>query len=354
MASQWLAFHLTDRCQLDCSHCLRDPSLKARDVPLALVQRVLEEARRLYRVGHVALTGGEPMLHPQFAAVLDAVVAQGMGWHMVTNGRKMRQLLALLEERPERREALTALDFSLDGATEEVHDGIRGRGSYRDVLSAAVLAQAARIPFMLQMTVHAQNQHQLEEMGLLASSLGAGQLSFSMAQPTGTLHDARMFLSAADWRRVQDRIARLRDALKLPVSSPEGFWRQEPFTVCEPMRSQQLHVDVHGRLNLCCQHSGVPDDGSKSDVAGDLNQVSLLTAHQSLLRIIHDAQAHRLKVIQDGPLEEWDHFPCNACMKSFGKPHWTAGGAAGPGARRERWRGAWSPEQQQLKGAAAK
>ena len=28
MAAAWIALHLTDRCQLDCKHCLRDPEQK--------------------------------------------------------------------------------------------------------------------------------------------------------------------------------------------------------------------------------------------------------------------------------------------------------------------------------------
>jgi hypothetical protein len=44
-----------------------------------------------------------------------------------------------------------------------------------------------------------------------------------------------------------------------------------------------------------------------------------------------------------GPLTEWERFPCNDCMKYFGKPHWEGQGAQGPEAQRERWRGAWAP-----------
>ena len=72
--------------------------------------------------------------------------------------------------------------------------------------------------------------------------------------------------------------------------------------------------------------------------------MSLVEAHRRLLGIIHEAQAARLSRIAAGPLSEWDDFPCNDCMKHFGKPHWNGEGAAGPGAQRERWRGAWAKD----------
>jgi hypothetical protein len=68
----------------------------------------------------------------------------------------------------------------------------------------------------------------------------------------------------------------------------------------------------------------------------------LVDAHAVLLRIIHKAQADKLARIAEGPLREWDHFPCNDCMKHFGKPHWDDQGRAGPDASRPRWRGAWA------------
>jgi hypothetical protein len=104
-----------------------------------------------------------------------------------------------------------------------------------------------------------------------------------------------------------------------------------------------LHVDVRGRLNLCCQHAGVPSEDAR-DVAGDLTEMPLVDAHRKLVRIMSDAQDAKLSAIAEGSLDEWDHFPCNHCLKSFGKPHWTSSGADGPAARRERWVGAWKKD----------
>jgi MoaA/NifB/PqqE/SkfB family radical SAM enzyme len=345
MAVEWVTFHLTDRCQLDCQHCLRDPALKPKDLPLELIRRVLLEGQRVYRAEHTAFSGGEPTLHPEFPQIVDAAVDLGYTWHMVSNGRSFPWLLEMFRERPARREAMTSVTLSLDGADEAMHDGIRGKGSFREVMTAASLCTAREIPFVLQATLHARNVAQLEAIGMLASQLGAARLSFVLMQPTGTMHDRELYLSASAWRGVMDRIDRLASVLKMPVTTPEGFFREQPLHVCQPFASQQLHVDVEGRLNLCCQHAGIPSEGQDGDVAGSLHEISLADAHTRLLGIIHKAQADKLAAMVRHELDdEWDRFPCNYCMKSFGKPHWTADGVGGPAAARQRWRGAWAPK----------
>jgi MoaA/NifB/PqqE/SkfB family radical SAM enzyme len=342
VAVKAIGFHLTDRCQLDCQHCLRDPAQKPKDIDAALVRRVLAESKALYRTEHAMFTGGEPTLHPAFEDVVDAAVDLEMTWSMVTNGRRFPTVLERLRARPLRVKQLFP-NFSLDGATEATHDTVRGAGSFRDVMSATSVCVADGIDFAIQMVVNAKNVGEIEAMGLLASQLGAVELSFGMLQPSGTSHDASLFIPARGWKTVQERIERLAAILKLKVSMPEGFWRAQPFHVCGPFASEQLHVDLGGRLSLCCQHSGVPSNGEQ-DVAGDLHAMGLAEAHGALLEIIHRAQTRRLAVVGRGELDEWDHFPCNACMKSFGKPYWTDAGAAGPEAKRERWRGAFGPK----------
>ncbi len=353
MSVKWIAFHITDRCQLDCQHCLRDPAQKPRDADVALFERVLDQAKAAYASSHVSLTGGEPTLHPRLDALVDAIVARGFDFHLVTNGKRFPEFLAMLDARPERLAALSGLNFSVDGATEATHDRIRGAGSYRDVIAAVALSHMRGLKVSMNFTINALNEHEIEAFALGAAKLGANRVQFNVLQATGTMHDAELGLPLRAWDDVLDRIARMKDVLKIPVEAAEGFQRPATFHVCEPFRSEVLHVDLLGRLNLCCQHSGVPsaEGHPRSDVAGDLNEMPLVDAHARLLDIIHQTQKARLDAIRAGTLGPWDQFPCNWCMKHFGKPHWTDQGTDGATANRERWRGAWSKDAQEQRNA---
>ncbi|HQB43715.1 MAG: Antilisterial bacteriocin subtilosin biosynthesis protein AlbA [Deltaproteobacteria bacterium ADurb.Bin207] len=338
MAGDWITFELTDRCQLTCKHCLRDPGKRPTDLPLPLVRSSLEQAKCFLRSFHAAFTGGEPVLHPEFSAILDAAVDLDYTWHMVTNGQRFERVIDTLLERPLRKEKLTALTISLDGADEATHDAIRSPGSYREVMKAASLCMAHEIPFAFNTTLHAKNVHQLESMGLLASQLGADRISFILFSATGTKHDAELYLSARQWRNVMDRIDRLAEALTIRVNIPEGFHRKQPWHVCAPFTGQQIHVDVHGRVILCCQHAGIPrDPNDNRDIVGSLYEMNLAEACRRFLGIVHRFQEDKMLAMERGELkDDWDYFPCNYCMKYFGKPYWTSEGAAGPSAIRAR------------------
>ena len=346
-----IAFHLTDRCQLDCKHCLRDPAQKPVDLPLEILESVLDQVKLLHGTSHVSLTGGEPSLHPSFLDIVDAIGARQMTWHMISNGRSFGWLMKSLAERPGARSAMKHVYFSLDGADEATHDKIRGQGSFREVMSACALASVQEIPFALQLVVNALNQHQLEAVGLLAAQLGAMRVSFCMLQPTGTKHDDVLKLSLGQWHALSDRLDRLAQLLKIEVRTPEGWPQKQPFHVCDVFQSTQLHVDVEGRLNLCCQHAGVPQGDAapsgESDVVADMRTTSLAEGQRRLLGVIHRAQEAKLAQIEAGEFGEWDHFGCNWCLKHFGKPHWSEAGATGPEAARERWVGAWGEAKNQ-------
>src|SRR5438874_252897 len=119
MAVGWIVFHVTDRCQLNCKHCLRDPAKSSHDIDLALVEKILDEAKQVYGCDHVGLTGGEPTLHPRFDELVEAIVKRDMTFHMVTNGIRFEQrVLKLADNDPRVKEAFTAVDFSLDGADQ--------------------------------------------------------------------------------------------------------------------------------------------------------------------------------------------------------------------------------------------
>jgi MoaA/NifB/PqqE/SkfB family radical SAM enzyme len=327
MPTRWVVLHVTDRCQRSCQHCLRDPAAAPADLPVELAEQVLAAARTLHRSEHVALTGGEPSLHPRLPELLAAVVRQGYSWHLVTSGRGFQRVLDLLDGEPALRKALTAIDVSVDGATAATHDAIRGEGSWREAMRAIAAVRARGIPLAVQMTVNALNVGDLEQVGLLASQVGAGRAAFHMTQATGSRADARLHLSRRAWRDARDRVGRLGEALKLAVSGTELWEREQPFHACEPLRGELLHVDPAGRLNLCCQHSGIP--GGERTVLADLSTTSLAEAHRRLLAEAHRFQADKLAAMEAGALGAWDLFPCNYCLRHFGMPHWNDEGSAG-------------------------
>ncbi len=120
-----LTWELTYACNLACSHCLsssgrRDP----RELSTAECKAVIDELQRM-QVFYVNIGGGEPTVRSDFWELLDYATAHDVGVKFSTNGVRIT---------PERARFLASTDYvdvqiSLDGATAEVNDYVRGPGS---------------------------------------------------------------------------------------------------------------------------------------------------------------------------------------------------------------------------------
>lgn len=132
---------LTLRCNLRCLHCGSTAGdTRPGELDAAEWIGVMEQLASL-GCREVCILGGEPLLAPGWFDVAAAICDLGMDLVIITNGW-------LIESRVIRRlqhlERLSRIGVSLDGATAEIHDLIRGRaGSHEHALNALRLLRDA-------------------------------------------------------------------------------------------------------------------------------------------------------------------------------------------------------------------
>src|SRR6266496_2334799 len=176
-----LTWELTYACNLACVHCLsssgrRDP----RELTTAECRAVIDELERM-QVFYVNIGGGEPTVRPDFWDLVDYATAHRVGVKFSTNGIKIT---------PGRARRLAASDYvdvqiSLDGATAEVNDAVRGPGSYATALRAMQnLADAGFKDAKISVVVTRHNVDQLDEFAALAARYGA-TLRITRLRPSG-------------------------------------------------------------------------------------------------------------------------------------------------------------------------
>jgi SynChlorMet cassette radical SAM/SPASM protein ScmF len=226
-----LYVYVTDGCNCACRHCWIVPAKKAgggkaaRYLSPALLEAAVEEAVPL-GLTTLKWTGGEPTMHPDLAALLDVQRRHGLGGHMETNGLEVTAELAA-------RLAAAGVDFvsvSLDGATPETHDAVRGvRGAHARALAGARHLVAAGLSTQFIMSAMRGNAHELEAVVALAAELGVGSVKVNFIQPT--LRGADVYAAGegltieehlALYARVRDEL-RPRYALPIYVGVPAAF-----------------------------------------------------------------------------------------------------------------------------------
>ena len=176
-----LTWELTYACNLSCVHCLsssgrRDP----RELTTAECKAVIDELERM-QVFYVNIGGGEPTVRPDFWELVDYATEHHVGVKFSTNGVKITPGVA-------RR--LAASDYvdvqiSLDGATEDVNDAVRGPGSYATALRAMRnLADAGFRGFKISVVMTRHNVGQLDAFKAIADRFDA-QLRITRLRPSG-------------------------------------------------------------------------------------------------------------------------------------------------------------------------
>jgi mycofactocin radical SAM maturase len=176
-----LTWELTYACNLACRHCLsssgrRDP----RELTTDEAKAVIDELERM-QVFYVNIGGGEPTIRPDFWEIVDYATAHHVGVKFSTNGSRITPQVAA---------SLAASDYvdvqiSLDGATPEVNDDVRGLGSYATAVRAMEnLAAAGFRNFKVSVVCTRQNLGQLDAFKALADRYGA-QLRLTRLRPSG-------------------------------------------------------------------------------------------------------------------------------------------------------------------------
>ncbi|MGH9097388.1 MAG: mycofactocin radical SAM maturase [Acidimicrobiales bacterium] len=176
-----LTWELTYACNLACVHCLsssgrRDPG----ELSTAECQAVIDTLERM-QVFYVNIGGGEPTVRPDFWELVDYATAHHVGVKFSTNGVRIDEAVA---------RKLAASDYvdvqiSLDGATPEVNDAVRGAGSFDTAVRAMErMAAAGFVGFKLSVVVTRQNVSQLDAFQALANRYRA-QLRLTRLRPSG-------------------------------------------------------------------------------------------------------------------------------------------------------------------------
>jgi mycofactocin radical SAM maturase len=228
-----LTWELTYACNLACVHCLsssgrRDP----RELTTAQAEAVIDELQRM-QVFYVNIGGGEPTLRPDFWHLLDYSVEHQVGVKFSTNGVHLT---------PNRATQLARTDYvdvqvSLDGATAEVNDRVRGDGSYATALRALDnLADAGFADAKISVVVTRENVGQLDDFKLLADDRGA-TLRLTRLRPAGRGADV--------WDELHPTMAQQRELYSWLLANGESVLTGDSF----------FHLAGFGEslpgLNLC-------------------------------------------------------------------------------------------------------
>jgi MoaA/NifB/PqqE/SkfB family radical SAM enzyme len=183
---QW---HLTERCNLHCTHCYQEDG-SIEEMSLSQAKEVVNIARDTitswsdtYEIAFSPsfnVTGGEPFLSPFLPDILSYLKTKEFDIYLLTNGTMInRDRAHMLAGIP-----LQGVQVSIEGP-EEIHEQIRGKGSFKKAIQGISTLLDAGIIVTLNVTLSEINCNYVKDLVELASSVGAQRLGFSRLVPYG-------------------------------------------------------------------------------------------------------------------------------------------------------------------------
>ena len=190
-AFQW---HITDDCDQRCKHCyiFAENTHKQLDsMTWEQMQEVVancEDFCKMYgRLPYFYITGGDPILHPDFWPLLELLAIKRIPFTIMGNP------FHLTDENCQRMKMLGCEKYqlSIDGL-EQTHDWFRKPGSYRTTLEKIDTINRADIRSVVMTTVSGTNIHEVP--GIIDAVVEAGACVYAFARycPTSGEKDTGM------------------------------------------------------------------------------------------------------------------------------------------------------------------
>jgi mycofactocin radical SAM maturase len=196
-----ITWEITHRCNLKCVHCL-SASSEASPGELGYDEcRAVADELTALGVFEINFGGGEPLLCDYFLPLLRYIHEKGIVTCISTNGTALSdEAVALFTGNP-----LVNVQVSLDGATPEVNDAIRGEGTFHRILRGIERLAGRDFPLSINTVVTAVNFRQLDALKRLAQTYGAS-LRVSRFRPSGRARQVweRLRLNADQLRELAD------------------------------------------------------------------------------------------------------------------------------------------------------
>ncbi len=187
-----LIFAPTHACNLRCTHCYL-PDQKPEMVPAALAIKLVDQwseivlAERGPFGGIFHVKGGEPFIVPYLGKIADRLIElKSLRFMLTTNGTiTTRKAYNILERSQRGLDGNLTVIVSLDGATPQSHDDLRGAGQFEVTTAFIRKLASAGINTFLNCVVHSGNVGEMDRYLELARGFGVAQINFLTFVPKG-------------------------------------------------------------------------------------------------------------------------------------------------------------------------
>ena len=203
-----LCFGITNKCNLNCRHCLAVSSRGSEDLTTEELLDVIRQIREL-KILNVSVFGGEPLMRRDFFTIIEELSRFRIGLSLNTNATLITGDIAKrLAGYP-----IKSYTVSLDGSSREVQDPFRGKGSFEKNIKGIKNLIKEGHKVLISTIVTRFNHKDVENIVMLGKEIGAYQVRFNEVVYTGNaacFHDS-LLMSVREKFELLERLKGLKE-----------------------------------------------------------------------------------------------------------------------------------------------
>ena len=243
-----LAIMITEKCNQNCYHCFRPvtrlPSALSMETLSILSDKITGSS-----IKNVRFTGGEPLLIPEFARLVNSFASKGFSVSVGTNATLLnKEKVSHLKE-----SGLEEVWTTIHSCNPKNHDQLAGcKGAFDLTVSAIKECIHAGIRTCVNFPVSKYNLQDLKTTLSFLMSLGIDRTKVLRITPMGKAGSQTFdHLSEDEWREVIGMIAEMdTDGHDIKVQGCEPLSHEDGKCYIYPIR--HLNINPLGKVFPCC------------------------------------------------------------------------------------------------------
>lgn len=248
---------ITNVCNMYCKHCMNNSGNHLWEgLPKADMLHLISELNE-QGIMHIYISGGEPLLYKGIDEVLEYAHSLGTKITLATNGLEIMNHIDTIAR------CVEIVSISLDGIGD-THDYFRGvPGAYEQVVKRIKALNDIGVKTKISSIIWKQNMNQLEDIVVLAKSLGTMKLNFNVLVPVGRaknnsdiLIDVKHYPEV--YNTVNDLIEKYKDE-NFDLEIKRRHKLTEESTSC-PGGDKIFHINAYGKFSPCSWISKIECD----------------------------------------------------------------------------------------------
>lgn len=120
---------ITSKCNLHCNYCYNDSQINGSQLALDKIKNLMQYSVSV-GVNNMAISGGEPLLHPDIISIIEYAANINMHLYIITNGSMLNKDFF---DKIKPYMCYLSFQFTFDGYTASTHAKSRGENNYTKI-----------------------------------------------------------------------------------------------------------------------------------------------------------------------------------------------------------------------------